>query len=83
MSAGHRTITIDVQGVPFEVDVICQSKTNPAKNPKRWCVRIAGTKHDLDMVLDKGVLREIDRRIQGGELDEEPAFDVPTQGVPA
>jgi hypothetical protein len=85
MSATTRDVTISVQGVPFVVTVLTASVTRPNQEPRRYHVRVAGSKHELDEVLDAGVLSELDRRIRGGEFEEhdEDTFDVPTGRVPA
>jgi hypothetical protein len=84
MSAPKRNVTISVKGVPFVVEILERSYVKPNQEPRRWGIRVAGSKHELDELLDKGVIAEIDRRIKGGAFDEAVdgvPFDVPTGGV--
>ena len=81
--SGTRNVVINVHGVKLLVEVLPRSKSHPGQTPRRWCVRQAQPKDAIDEILDCGVLSEIDRKIRGGEFDEEHQgpFDIPTDDI--
>ena len=73
---------MDVKGVQLIVTVLLANPRFANAKPRRYGVRLCGSKQEIDEILAAHVLEDIDRKISGGELHftdaEDVPFDVPT-----
>ena len=65
-----REVIITTKDVEFIVSVKFDDDLRGAKKQRRWNIRMAGSKQQLDEVLDAGVISEIDHAIKMGVFEE-------------
>ncbi len=69
-----RDVTMSVRGVQLVVTVRLANPLMQRQKPRRWAVRVAGSKEEVSEILASHVLEAIDHKISGTPIPE-PTFE--------